>query len=447
MSTKRNIFQNGMANIFQSLIKLIDHLLLVPFFISVWGVELYGEWLTLTIIPAVLGLANLGFGSAAGNSFVLKYVSGDKKAAANIEKTGFIVISFAVLLGIVLTVIVMVTIIKIGWLDKLIIPNDTAIKTLIFMMAARLVTFYNQFFYAYFRSARRAALGINLVSINNLLQLALGIIVLISGGGIFLFALSQFLISICFVVFFGWKAIEVLGLKVDNKKFDRNIAKDIVKTGIGYLTFPAWQAIFLQGTTFVVRIVLGPAAVAVFNTVRMLVNSVHQLIDIIKNSVFPELQFELGIGNIEKAQNLFVNTIRISILLSSFVVMFLAFFGIPLYNIWTHKMLSPPIVMWYLFLFALLIKSGWWVTEMVYQAQNKPYQLGIPALCVALISVAFSYFTCLWLGLTGAVLGSVVFDIIMLLYILPTSFKLMGMSVREMFDFKAHKFLFKLNKI
>jgi len=44
-------------------------------------------------------------------------------------------------------------------------------------------------------------------------------------------------------------------------------------------------------------------------------------------------------------------------------------------------------------------------------------------------------------------LGSVVFDIIMILYILPTSFKLMGMSVREMFDFKAHKFLFILNKI
>jgi hypothetical protein len=31
---------------------------------------------------------------------------------------------------------------------------------------------------------------------------------------------------------------------------------------------PMWQAIFFQGTTFVVRILLRPIAVTIFNTVR-----------------------------------------------------------------------------------------------------------------------------------------------------------------------------------
>ena len=36
-----------------------------------WGVELYGEWVTLSALPAYLVLCNIGLTSTAGNSLAM----------------------------------------------------------------------------------------------------------------------------------------------------------------------------------------------------------------------------------------------------------------------------------------------------------------------------------------------------------------------------------------
>jgi len=73
MSIIKGIISNGLANVVQKLVRIADQLLLVPFFLTHWGAAMYGEWLTLTIIPSVLAFSDLGFGSAVSNSFVLAY--------------------------------------------------------------------------------------------------------------------------------------------------------------------------------------------------------------------------------------------------------------------------------------------------------------------------------------------------------------------------------------
>lgn len=77
MSLKKNLLKNGLATVFQKLIRVFEQLALVPFFISAWGAAYYGEWLTLTIFPTIIGLSDLGIGSAAANTFVLRYGAKD----------------------------------------------------------------------------------------------------------------------------------------------------------------------------------------------------------------------------------------------------------------------------------------------------------------------------------------------------------------------------------
>lgn len=84
MSVVRGIFNNGIANIAQKIVRILDQLLLVPFFLTAWGAEYYGEWLTLSIVPSVLAFSDLGFGSAVSNGFVLAYAAGNKQQAANL---------------------------------------------------------------------------------------------------------------------------------------------------------------------------------------------------------------------------------------------------------------------------------------------------------------------------------------------------------------------------
>ena len=95
MSIIKGIISNGLANVVQKIVRIADQLLLVPFFLTHWGAAMYGEWLTLTIIPSVLAFSDLGFGSAVSNSFVLAYAAGDKQKAADLRKSGFWIISFS----------------------------------------------------------------------------------------------------------------------------------------------------------------------------------------------------------------------------------------------------------------------------------------------------------------------------------------------------------------
>ena len=98
----KGIIGNGLAQITLKVIRVLEQLLLIPFFLSAWGAAYYGEWITLSIIPTVLAFSNFGFGTAAGNSFVLAYTGGDKQKAANINKNGILVIFGSIVVGVVI---------------------------------------------------------------------------------------------------------------------------------------------------------------------------------------------------------------------------------------------------------------------------------------------------------------------------------------------------------
>lgn len=434
MSLKRNIIGNGLANLLQKLVRVFDQLLLVPFFISAWGAAYYGEWLTLTIIPSVLSFADLGFGTAAANSFVLAYTSGDKQRAADISKTGVTIITFVVLGGAILSALALTVINHLGLADQAIISASDALWAVSFMMVARLMSFYNQLFEAYFRAARKAAVGINLTNIQNVAGIGLGFLVLVLKQGIVVYAFSQFMVAVSFRFYYRWQARKVLALNKEyTGKFVKQYAKEIFTKGLGYLMSPMWQVVLFQGTTFVVRVTLGATAVAVFNTVRTLSRSINQIYSIINASVFPEVQFEIGAGNMVKARKIFLKSIQISLLLAFLGVLALAVVGLPLYNIWTHKTLNVPVTMWYIFLAGTLCNAVWWTSAIVFRAMNKPYQLTVTGLIAAGISVLISYFCCMMWGLNGAAVGSLIFEIIMIIYVLPASVKLMGLSVKHVF--------------
>ena len=161
MSSKlaKGIIGNGLAQITQKVIRVLDQLFLVPFFLLYWGAPYYGEWLTLTIIPSMLGFSDLGVGTSAGNSFILAYASGDKQKAANIRKSGTIVILFTILIGFILTVGILFACKHFNLFDKTLIPSAEAIKSVSLLMMAKLLYFFNYLSEGFFRGARRAALG------------------------------------------------------------------------------------------------------------------------------------------------------------------------------------------------------------------------------------------------------------------------------------------------
>ena len=199
-SVKKNIFKNGIASIFQKGIRVLDQLVLVPFFLAYWGAEFYGEWLTLTVIPSILAFSDLGFGSAAANSFVLAYVADEKQNAADINKTGILMISIAVSMGIVLSSLLLFALDSFDLFNKInVIQRKDAVVSVSILILARLFDFYSQLFQSYFIAARKAALGISLSNVKIVLSLIFGILILILGYGVIEFAFVQLIVIVLFL--------------------------------------------------------------------------------------------------------------------------------------------------------------------------------------------------------------------------------------------------------
>src|SRR5690606_11680167 len=178
MSTKRRIIKNGIAATLQKVIKVADQLLLVPFFIHYWGADYYGEWLTLTIVPATLALADFGFGSAAANTFLLRYARGDKQGAADISRTGTVMLTFLIVVAIILSGGILLSLNYYGIFNQLLIENDDAIIAVLLLLIARIVNFYQALYEAYYRAAKKADISIHFKSFIALVNVIVGLVVL-----------------------------------------------------------------------------------------------------------------------------------------------------------------------------------------------------------------------------------------------------------------------------
>lgn len=432
MTLKKNLLKNGIASTIQKIIKVLEQLLLIPFFISAWGAEYYGEWLTLTIIPSMLAFSDLGFGSSAANKFLLHYAAGDKQAAANTAKNGLAILTIVVVLSIFLSIIALIILDYFKIFDKSLIKRTDALWAVSFLMIARIICFYQQLYEAFYRAARRAALSINLQTIYSGLNILAGLLVLIFGKGIILFALTNLLVALLFNPYYIIKATKILRLsKTHHGHISKSEIKDIASNGFGYLLSPIWQAIYFQGTTFVVRLTLGPLAVTIFNTVRTLTRAVNQAFSLVIGSTFPEFQFEIGAGNLEKAKRIFRLTFELVLLLAIGGIIFLYTLGPWFYEIWTHKALNPPAAMWNIFILGIAFNAVWWTAIIIFQAINKPYYFTVAGTIAACISVISTYFLSKTIGLTGAAIGSFILDILLAFYVLPQGLKYLKLTLKS----------------
>ena len=442
MGIVKGILYNSSATVFQKVVRIAEQLLLVPFFLTQWGVAYYGEWLTLSIIPSVLALSDLGIGSAISNSFTLCYASGDKKTSASSIKNGLMVTTFALLLGLMITVVVMSCGNYWHLFDKSCVDYRSALLTVLFLMLARLVAFYNQMAEGFYRASRKAALGTFINSLHRVLNLIASAVCLLVGMTMVKLAFVLLLLALAFTPFYYLFGRRFVSFDGEKGCLDASLIKDMVKKGFGYMATPIWQSIYFQGSTFVVRVVIGVEAVAMFNTVRTVCRSVNQMYSIINGSIFPELQYEYGRGNMSVVRRVFSFSVRLSMVLGLLGGVFLAIFGLDLYGWWTKSMIDVPIDVWYVFLVGVFLNAVWWTAVVVYRMTNQPYHFAVASLLMSTVSVGMSYVLAQWCGMIGVVIGAVLFDLVMAIYVLRDSCSMLGISASTLFSVPKQDFLY-----
>jgi O-antigen/teichoic acid export membrane protein len=433
MSISKRLFRTGLAALVQRLVKSFDQILLVPIFLSAWGASYYGEWLTLMSIPTIIGFSEFGFGAAASAGFVLKYSAGDIRDAADLAKSGMVAISLAIAGAFLLSAGAILAVDQFDYFQHLIIPRDESIVALVLMVASRVICFYHPIFDGYLVAAKRAHVSMNLQSVHSVVTLGATLVVLLSGFGAIWLAAVNFAAALLFTVFFWIFSIRSsVAIEVAHGSVRREYLRMLMRKGTAYLMTPIWQAILFQGTTIVVRVTLGPVAVAAFNTARTITRSVNQLYTIVISATLAELQLSLGQGKLETARQLFRLSLGLIVLAAAFGSVLLAIWGTDLYRVWTNKSIAIPEGMLQVLCVGILFNALWWPASFIFQAANRPGLVAKAGLAGSVLTIILTYVLTVNFGLLGAGTATVAMEVVMLVVILPQACVLLQQPLKTL---------------
>ena len=64
---KNVILKNIAGNFYGVGVNLFSQIILVPFFINYWGIELYADWIALTAISSFFSMSDIGLNIVTSN--------------------------------------------------------------------------------------------------------------------------------------------------------------------------------------------------------------------------------------------------------------------------------------------------------------------------------------------------------------------------------------------
>ncbi|MDP8990636.1 MAG: hypothetical protein M3N41_11230, partial [Acidobacteriota bacterium] len=288
--SKKRIGSNLSASAMGPLVTMFLQLVNVPLFLSAWGAERYGEWLLISAVPAYLALTDMGFGSVAATDMTMRVARGDKEGALQTFQSTWVLICL-VSLGVASLSGLAIVLVPIHHLLHIATLSANQIKALLAVQALdAMISLQSGLLLSGFRCEGKYARGAFLLNLIRFTGGAVATLALLCG--------AQPMVLACLVT--GTRLMGTLlmsaRLRRDVKWLRRGFAHASVASvrvlsgpAFSFMAFPAGNALSMEGFLIVIGSALGAPSVALFSPVRTLSRSAFQVIDSIKNGIWPEV--------------------------------------------------------------------------------------------------------------------------------------------------------------
>jgi O-antigen/teichoic acid export membrane protein len=417
------------ANTTSQALTIFIQLLSVPIFLSIWTIEVYGEWLMLTAIPTYFALADFGFLAVIINKMTILAGSNNIKKVNVLFHTA-IKLSFFVNIVVLLIVTIVVSLLDAGILS--IFENKIA---LVLMVVCAVLNMTCKLIDAVFRSQGQFATGLQILNGIKLLEW-LTLIIGLFFGQTFLWVASGLIsgrvigltIAVCYT------KIKHKNITWGISQASANEMRKLVKPALSFMSFPISNAISFQGTTIIIGVLFGPAYLAIFNTYRTVSRVIVQCVNIIAKSVEPELSKQFGEKNLLKMNKIQSRGRIITIILSLISCAFLFYSGEFLLHLWVKDKIPYQPLIFNGFLLLTLLNAVWQMEIVYLTSLNKHMKISIVYLFASLLMITLLYFTGTKLGEIGPIIILSIFEIIVGVFCFKYVFKLKKLLLKSMLD-------------
>jgi len=394
------------AHLYAQGVTIVTQLATLPIFLARWSTEQYGQWIVLSALPVYLSLADFGIVTAGGNLMSMHKARGETSEVNRVFHSSiFIVVVMVPLLALctvapllvfgfgldidhrsALAALILASLLNVGCglFDSAYRPFGKYPKVTLLLTTARVVDWAGSI----------AGLFIG----GSLTSAALGLLCgrLLSCTAIFLFALRD-------VPEVTWNLRQV----------DGKLVKQLIRSGIGFLSFPIGNMLTLQGMVVLVGAQLGGGAVALFNTSRTLSRLLAQLAILTGKSMAPEISRLFGAGKDHEADVLIKQLMWTILPLTLIGAVGLELLGPMILKHWSHGKIVFDRTVFTWLVAGAICAAYWQIRATKLTATNRHSLLATAFLIVSASALMVAYLTERSFGIAAAAASTCLVELAM----------------------------------
>src|SRR5712664_1487709 len=414
------------------IVTAIVQIVSVPIFLHFWGAKLYGEWLVISAIPIYLALSDIGFGSVAGNDMTMRVAAGDREGALETFQSTWVLIGVTSLLVEIAVLGAIWFLPLTRWLNLSSVGLAEVRLVLIILSVYAIFAVQAGLVMSGFRSDGNFALSTVMYSVVRLAEWIMATIAVALGAGPLRVAGALLVARILGTFVMGWLMVRKSPwLRFGFRHARFSSVQRLAPLAVAFMAFPVGSALSVQGMVVVVGIVLGPVAVATFSTMRTLTRLGFQIMETIKNSVWPELSAAYGAQNWNLARKLHRTACQASLWLSILAVVFLFIAGGRIVTVWSHGRIVMDVSAFRWLLLVVVANSFWNTSSVATMASNKHQRIAAAYFAATAAATVVAYLLLPRFGLSGAAMALLIVDITVGWFVVKSSLMELDEGLRQ----------------
>ena len=395
------------ASVLSQIVNAAHTYLLVPLFVSAWGSEKYGQWLSLTALATYIGLVDLGGQMCVGNRLATAFAQKRDHDFVDTLQRGLSVISaLALAAWLVGAACVLGT--HNAW------DTDSKLVMLLYSTAIAIAVPTGVLTTCY-PATGRVVRGQNVGNVGRLITLALSMTALalqISQPG---YAGVQLA---CAILMIGWVTIDLFRQAPDlfQPRFSVRALRDAVpllRDSLPYWVFGLTNALAVQGVLLAVSASADGQAVATFTTHRAMASVITYAGGLLRPAIWTELTFMAAHADYPRIRALVRLIVRTTTWLAAVVGCTICLAAPVAYTVWTRSRLQLDVPLLIILAAQATLWSAWSTLSWPLMSANKPRSLARWSLLNSALTVAGAY-ACMragW-GLRGVATWSLAVDVV-----------------------------------
>jgi len=400
----------------------IIQLVQVPVFLHFWQVQLYGEWMIISSIPAYLSFSNIGFGNVGGNEMTIQEAAGNREGALRVFQSCW----WLVVIVCTATIVLLsgaLYFLPAAHLLKLTAIGETDAKWIIFYLGVSvLLGQLETLLQSAYRAVGRYPYGSFVKSAMSLVAFAATIIPVALGGGARVTALVFAVANIAGTVFLCVLVKrDIPWIKFGVRHASVAQIKELTVPALAFMGLPIGNALNLQGTLLAVGYALGAADVVIFGTARMVSRVALQLVQMVNSTFWPEMSMAFGAKNIALTRTLHRRACQMALILALSVVVTMMAAGPWFLTHWTGGHVPPSRGLLSILLLVVVLFSLWSTSSTLLAAINRHQTMAAWYVFGTAMTCGLCYVLARRYGLYGAAVSLLASEIVMNLYVLPAA--------------------------